>query len=275
SIASGVCSAMPRFEVTSLDDPRLEPFRSLKDTNRTRWQSLFVAEGEKLVQRLLESDFPVVSVLADRQHEERLASWLRPELDLLIVDDPLVSAIVGFNFHRGVLACGRRKLHPTLDQIAAPLDRRLTLVVCPDVQDPENLGTIARTSLALGVDALLLGPNCGDAFSRRVLRVSMGAVLRLPIRRCEDLSAELCELRTRWQLQLAATVLDPRAEPLTEFERPLRFALLLGNEGHGLDADVVAACDRRLTIPMPAGADSLNVSVAAGIFLYQLARRNG
>lgn len=265
---------MPRLELSSLDDPRLEPFRNLKDTNRTRWQSVFVVEGEKLVQRMLVSDFPVVSVLADRQHEERLAPWLRPEVEVLVVDDRLVSQIVGFNFHRGVLACAQRMPCPSLDQIASPIDRRLTLVVCSDVQDPENLGTIARTSLALGVDAMLLGPKCGDAFSRRVLRTSMGAVLRLPIRPCDDLLADLRELQTRWQVQLAATILSPLAESLAGFVRPPRFALLLGNEGHGLDAEVVAACDRQLTIPMQAGADSLNVSVAAGILLYHLAGRN-
>jgi tRNA G18 (ribose-2'-O)-methylase SpoU len=263
---------MPRFEVQSLDDPRLEPFRHLKDTNRTRWSSQFVAEGEKLVRRLLESNVAVVSILVDHQHLERLAPWLTPDVDVLVVADRLVPQIVGFNFHRGVLGCGLRKPSPTLDEIATTAERPLTLVICPDVQDPENLGVIARTGAALGVDALLLGPRSGDPFSRRVLRVSMGAVLRLPIRRSNNLLADMHELRERYDVQLAATVLSDQAEPLASVVRPARFGLVFGNEGHGLDPDWIAACDRRLTIPMQAGADSLNVSVAVGIFLYHLAQ---
>ncbi len=261
---------MPEHKIESLDDPRLMPYRHLKDTNRTRWFETFVAEGEKLTLRLLDSACSVESVLVDRTHLERLRPQLREDLEVLVVENRLVPEIVGFNFHRGVLACGRRPENPALEQMAKPVDRRLRLVVLPDVQDPENLGTIVRTSAALGVDAVLLGRDCADPYSRRVLRTSMGAVWRVPLRQCPDLLADLRRLRHEFAIDLAATVLAADAQPLANFQPPARLALLLGNEGHGLGNECIAACQHRLMLPMQPGTDSLNVSIAAGIFLYQL-----
>jgi tRNA G18 (ribose-2'-O)-methylase SpoU len=262
---------VPQYIIDSLDDPRLEPYRQLKDTNRTRWFGRFVAEGEKLTQRLLANSCEVVSVLVDRTHLERLRPHLRDDLDVLVVTDRLVPQIVGFNFHRGVLACGRRPENVPLEQIAKRADTRLRLVVLPDVQDPENLGTIIRTSAAFDIDAVLLGGACADPFSRRVLRTSMGAVWRVPLRQSDNLAEDLRRLCEEFDVQLAATVVTPDAQPLAEFAPPRRLALLLGNEGHGLKPAIIAQCQHRLTLPMQPGTDSLNVSVAAGIFLYHLA----
>src|SRR5690606_287049 len=140
---------------------------------------------------------------------------------------------------------------------------RLTIVVCADVQSPDNLGVILRSCSALGVDGVVVGPKAGDPFSRRVVRVSMGLALTLPIVYSQHLQRDLVEMRDRWGVELAAAVLDPGAERLDAAERADRFALLFGNEGHGLDGETVGACDRRISIPMPPGVDSLNVSVAA------------
>jgi len=261
--------SMPREFINSIDDPRLQPFRNLKETNRTRWAGLFIAEGEKLVRRLLASDYPIESILLSDRFEARLAPLVPPDAPLWIVPDELVESLVGFNFHRGILACGRRKPDPTLEQLA-PLGRRTTLIVCPNVQDPENLGGILRISAALGGDGVIVGTAAADPFSRRVLRVSMGAALRIPVRQSSNLASDLRQLAGPLGVQLAATVLDPTAEPLDQATRPERFALLLGSEGHGLPPEIVAQCQRNITIPMHGGTDSLNVAVAAGILLYQL-----
>lgn len=258
--------------IESLDDPRLAPYRHLKDTNRTRWLDRFVAEGEKLALRLLESSCRVHSVLVDRAHLERLRPHLRDDLDVLVVENRLVSQIVGFNFHRGVLACGYRPQNAALESIAAPTGP-LRLVMLDDVQDPENLGTIIRASAALGADSVVLGPACADPFSRRVLRTSMGGVWRLPLRRAEDLVLDLRRLRDEFHVQTIATVLAEDAQELCRFTPPERWALLLGNEGRGLNRECLEQCPRRVTLPMQAGTDSLNVAIAAGIFLYELTRR--
>jgi tRNA G18 (ribose-2'-O)-methylase SpoU len=258
---------MPHIRITSLDDPRPEPYRHLKDTNRTRGAGLFICEGEKLVRRLLASDFPAESILLSNRFEPQFSSLAPPGVPVWVVPDELVEPLVGFDFHRGILACGRRRPNLSLAALAPP-GPRLTLVICPEVQDPENLGSILRISSAFGVDGVLVGRGSADPFSRRVLRVSMGASLRVPIRESTDLTDDLSQLRDPLSVQLAATVLDSTAEPLSSAARPDRFALLFGSEGHGLDPALVALCDGRITIPMQPGTDSLNVAVAAGIFLH-------
>jgi tRNA G18 (ribose-2'-O)-methylase SpoU len=98
----------------------------------------------------------------------------------------------------------------------------------------------------------------------------MGTVFHLPLVRSDDLLRDLARLRGEWGVGLVATVLDDRAVPLYRFERGPRLGVLFGNEAQGLSAAYVAASDTRITIPMRGGTDSLNVAVAAGIFLYHL-----
>jgi tRNA G18 (ribose-2'-O)-methylase SpoU len=263
---------MPVVRIDTADDPRLEAFRSLKQTNLTRWQHRYVAEGEKLVERLLASGLPVESLLLGESHLQRFAGRTPEETPVYVVADELVEQIVGFNFHRGVLACGRRPPAPELEQIVANRSAGLRLVICPDVQDPQNLGAILRIGSAFGVNGVLLGSSSTDPFSRRVLRVSMGASFQLPIRQTADLAAELVRLSEEHGCELWATVLDPAATDLASVAAPRRLGLVFGSEGHGLSAEWIQRCQRRVTLPMAAGVDSLNVAVAAGIFLYETRR---
>src|SRR5690606_14217240 len=108
------------------------------------------------------------------------------------------------------------------------------LIACPNVDDPENLGSLIRIGTAFGADGMLLGRRCADPFARRVLRVSMGTALSLPIVECDDLAGELERLRSQRGFALAATVLDEIAIPLERVSRPSRLILLFGNEAHGL-----------------------------------------
>jgi tRNA G18 (ribose-2'-O)-methylase SpoU len=262
---------MPRIAIDSLDDPRIEPYRHLTTTNLTRWSGRFIAEGKRVVERLLDSDFPVESVLLSERREAELFTQFPAMLPVYVLPQKLAEGLLGYNFHSGVLACGIRKPPPDLSSRldgAVRAGDRVTLVVCPNINDPENLGALVRLGAAFAVDALLLGRGSADPFSRRVLRVSMGTAFRLPILECSDLHAALVRLRDQLNVQLAATVLDESAERLAAAHRPQRLALLFGNEAEGLDRRWIELCDRRITIPMQGSADSLNVAVAAGIILH-------
>jgi tRNA G18 (ribose-2'-O)-methylase SpoU len=259
---------MPHIAIDSPDDPRLAAYRNLKRTNLTRWSGIFIAEGDKLVRRLLASDFETVSVVVAQSELDELTPRVPANVPLYVVGDAWVEHLVGFNFHRGILACGRRKPNPILEAVVPPAPSLCTLIVCPDVQDPENLGAILRIGAAFGASPIILGRRSADPWSRRVLRVSMGAALKLPIARCDDIDGALERLGREMNVELAATVLDKNAEPLDQAGRTDRFGLVLGSEGHGLEARWIERCDRRITIPMRPGTDSLNVAVAAGIFLH-------
>ncbi len=263
---------MPRVPISDLDDPRIAPYRHLKATNATRGGSRFVVEGETLVDRLLASRFPVESVLTTARFEPRFASKIPDDIPLFVVPDDQIGELVSFPFHRGILACGRRRDWPGLASTLAAPAGRTTLVICPMLDKPDNLGAILRVGDAFGVDAVLVGDRSPDPLSRRVIRVSMGSALRLPVYTPTDLTETVDRLRADHAIEIIAAVAHPDAEPLDLAPRPDRLALLLGSEAFGLDTAWLARADRKVTIPMRPGVDSLNVAVAAGILLHHFAR---
>src|SRR5262249_25242226 len=161
---------------------------------------------------------------------------------------------------RGVLACGRRTAELNLSELCATLAHanRCLLVLCPDIRDPANLGTIIRTAAAFGASGLVAGRTGTNPFSRRVLRTSMGSVLRMPIVQTDDWNGALTTLH-RSGFKSIATVLDADAVALRASACLPRAAIFFGNEDEGLPADLVAGCQHRVTLPMAARVDSLNV----------------
>ena len=138
-------------------------------------------------------------------------------------------------------------------------------MICPKLSDPENLGAIARIGDVFGIDAIMTGSECPDPFSRRVLRVSMGSILRMPVVVSERLwPTWRIDLIKLCDLELLAAVPDPAALPFDQVARPLRLGLVLGDEDRGIEPEWLERCHERITIPMREGAGSLNVAVAAG-----------
>ncbi len=263
---------MPRIPIDDLDDPRLAIYRSLKTTNLTRGLDQFVVEGEKLVTRLLESRFPLVSILATDRHLPALSFNVPEDVPVFVVPHERMDRLVGFPFHRGVLACAERRPGPAIEEIISSRPPPVFLVVCPKLSDPENLGAIARIGDVFDIDAILTGEECPDPFSRRVLRVSMGSVLRVPVVKSDQLADVVHSLIHRFDLRLYAAVPDPTAVPFEQVALPPRSALVLGDEDRGIDSEWLAVCHQRITIPMRKGARSLNVAVAAGILIHGLLR---
>ena len=259
--------------ITSLDDPRVAAYRNLRERT-LRGESLFIAEASLVVQRLIESDFEVDSVLATDEQAADLAELAGEDVPVYVADRSLMVEIVGFPFHRGAMAIGRRRPTTSLDEIMTRLEgrQRLTFVICPEATQAENLGMVFRSAAAFGVDAVILGPKTCDPLSRRALRTSMGGVLRVPFVCAEDLGMALRTLREQYGVQMAGTVLADDACSLPEVAWPDRVGLMIGNEFAGLDDESLAWCDLRVTIPMAPGTDSLNLGVAAGVFMYERMR---
>jgi len=255
-------------QIESADDPRLAVYRDLKSPLAKRRGQRFVVEGELLAERLLASGLGLESVLVEPRLADEWAARLPADIPLLVLPHALVRELIGFRFHRGVLACGIRPPQADLRQLLAASPQTTAWIVCVGVKDPENLGGILRSGAAFGVQAVLLGEECADPFSRRVARTSMGANFHLPLIESDDLPGDLLTLRNDSGVQLVATVLADDAEALESVQPTERAALLFGSEGFGLGPDYLRLCDRRVTIPMRPGVDSLNVNVAAGIFLY-------
>ncbi len=265
---------MPIIRLSTADDPRIDVYRHLKATNTTRNLDQFVVEGVKLIHRLASSRFPFVSALISDRYIEGLAPCLPKSATVFVLPHHEISNVIGFNFHQGGLAAGQRLPPPDLDQFFKGNVDRVQLVASPGLQNPENLGTLIRTSDVFGIDALLLGPDPPDPLSRRVLRVSMGTALDQPVIVFPDLIPVLERLQQRERVQLIGTVTATDAVPIDKFQPADRFCVLLGSEAHGLGAEYLERCDQLVTIPMRPGAESLNLAVASGILLYELRRRS-
>jgi tRNA G18 (ribose-2'-O)-methylase SpoU len=252
----------------SIDDPRLSPYRNLKDRELARLGGRFIAESDLIVRRLLASQYQVESVLVASRKANAIAGIIPDHVPLYVLPEAMLDAVIGYQFHTGMLAVGVRQASPAIDSV---LGEKSTFVILPEITNSENMGSLIRISSAFGVDAIILGPRCCDPFYRMSIRVSMGTIFSIPILRSENLTSDLAKLNSGGY-EIVATVLDKDAEPLDRATRGDRLALMFGNEATGLTAEDIAAANRRVTLPMQRGTDSLNVAIAAGIFLYHFTR---
>lgn len=253
-------------------DDRIAVYRNLSHAKSSSAAGLFVAEGRWLVERLLSSNLTTLSVLATEPHVAELEKLTPSSVPIYCATRQTIDQIVGFNFHRGVLACGERPANACLSQFELQHQHRSMVVVCAEVADPVNLGGIIRNACAFGASGLIVSAKAADPYSRRSIRVSMGSAFRLPIRISSDLPRDLTELKTQQCRELIATVLDDQAEPLEAAQRAEHIALIFGGEGHGLNRELISLANRRVTLPMSFETDSLNVASSTAIFLYHFSR---
>lgn len=254
----------------------LDDYTALNDPDRRRAVErrggYFVVEGARAVEALLASPYPVRSILVARGREPAvraaLAAHGRDGVPVLVRPEAEVQAVVGFPFHRGVLAAADRlPLPPVADVVAGA--RRLAVV--EGLNDHENLGALFRNAAAFGVDAVLADPTTADPLYRRSVRVSLGHVLRVPWTRLAAWPDGLGDLRAAGFALVALTPARD-AEPIDALaaDPPGRLALLLGAEGPGLSDAALAAAERRVRIPITPGVDSLNVATAAAVAFHRL-----
>jgi tRNA G18 (ribose-2'-O)-methylase SpoU len=249
-------------EVDDAADPRLADFRDLaradRRPDRPGGRGLVLAEGTVVVRRLLASPYPPRALLGVARRIEDLAPDLQgADVPAYVTDADTMAHVVGFHLNRGVLASADRAPSPDPATLIAGA-RRVALL--EGVNDHENLGALFRNAAALGVDAVLVGPDCADPLYRRSVRVSMGHVLRVPFATCA-LAPAVEALRGAGRQGGDPTVLGD----LAGHER---LALVLGAEGPGLSDEALAAADVRVRIPMSGDVDSLNVATAAAVAFH-------
>lgn len=267
---------MPTYFIDDLADGRLDPYRNIRTTNLTRFSGRFIAESEPLVRRLVASPLSIESIVVDSDYLDEAKRWIPDAVQLLAIAPNKVSELIGFNFHRGYLACGFRP-QPTEFQplLFAEHSRTRSLpqiaVLLVGVQDPENMGSIMRSCAALGIDHLIIGPNCVDPFARRVLRVSMGNAFKLNLSETTN-PTDFLKYCAENNFDSVAACLNEKSQSLenVRLERPC--IVLFGNEAHGLPQPLIDLVSKSVKIDMELGTDSLNVSVAAGIFLHYFCR---
>lgn len=263
--------------VIRLDEPELAPYRTMRRPVEHQHQGIFVAEGEKVVRRLLGSHFGVVSALVPPAWVEKLEPLLkaRPEnIPVFTAEKKTLETLTGFSFYQGVLAIGQIPTPPTLEEILNSSNPPRLLVALDALSNAENLGGVVRNCAAFGVQGLIVGETCSSPFLRRSVRSSMGGIFELPSFQTESLAGTLRTLKSHDVKCIAA---HPRPESKVLWETDLRAdcCLVFGSEGYGISAPVLNACDEAVAAPMVPNVDSLNVVNAAAVFLYEVSRQRG
>ncbi|MBV9510005.1 MAG: RNA methyltransferase [Caulobacteraceae bacterium] len=256
--------------IEDADDPRIEPYRQVRERDLVGREGGFILEGEVVLRAFAAAGrHELVSVLLAEKRLEKLAPILEalPAAPVYVAAQPVLDAIVGFHIHRGVLALGRRARPLAAAELLASVDEAGVVAALFGVGNHDNMGAIFRNAAAFGAAGVLLDGACCDPLYRKAIRVSVGAALTMPFARLEP-QEDPVELLARHGFE--AFALSPRgAVDLKDVTRSGRSALLLGAEGPGLPPAILAAA-RSVAIPMTGTLDSLNVATSSGIALHHL-----
>lgn len=253
------------------EDPRIAAYRDIRERDLVGRQGLFIAEGSVVLQALATSNqFEAESVLVLENRVSGLAVQLEifaKSIPIYVANRHCIDRVAGFPMHRGVLAIGRRRAEQTTEALLVKIDLHALVVVCIGISNHDNIGAIFRNAAAFGASAVLCDATCCDPLYRKAIRVSVGAVLKVPFARFDDSTALVEELSQRDFQQIA---LSPSGTTeLKNIHRAPRTAIFLGAEGPGLPTRLI----NRMTsarIQMAPDFDSLNVAAASAIALHCL-----
>lgn len=263
---------MPIIRIQSIHHPGLELFGTLTEAQlRNRLEpekGIFIAESPKVIRVALEAGYAPVSLLCEQKHITGDARDIIDRCgDIPVYTGPreLLASLTGYTLTRGVLCAMRRPMPPSVEQVCRRASR---IVVIDNVVDTTNIGAIFRAAAALGIDGVLLTTTSCDPLNRRAVRVSMGSVFLVPWTWLQSPVSSLHQ----WGFRTAAMALTDHSVPLDYpplMQEP-RLAIVMGNEGDGLEAHTIAEADYVVRIPMSHQVDSLNVAAAAAVAFWQL-----
>lgn len=263
------------IEVTDLSAAELTPFTVTNEYELTK-QGVFVAESPKVIRTALEAGYEPVSMLAERGCITGRAADIAeacPETQIYTACRDTLETLTGYRLTQGILCLMRRKELPAPESVLHGAKR---IAVLENIMNQTNVGAIFRSAAALGADALLLTENCSDPLFRRTVRVSMGAVFRLPWCVIPGRSPEY--VRTLDEMGFACAAMALHGDPVSIGDPALcaepRLALFFGTEDSGLRPETISACRYTVKIPMSHGIDSLNVAAASAVAFYQFCKQD-
>ena len=267
-------TAPAAIAIDDADDPRIAAYRDIRERDLVGRQGRFVAEGKVVLDVLFSAGrFEAESALVLDSRLAGMSATLAkapPGMPVYVASRPVMDAVAGFPMHRGVLAIGRRRDDEPGGPLLAALPREALAIALVGISNHDNMGAIFRNAAAFGADAVLLDETCCDPLYRKAIRVSVGAVLKIPFAYVGTHENLAEQLDAHGFSQLA---LSPGGKAdIRMADRHTRMALYFGTEGDGLPAGLLARL-HTVRIPMAAGFDSLNVAAASAIALHEIRNR--
>ena len=253
--------------VTDLESPQLQIYRFLRD-NKTTQDNSFIADSPKVVNEILKSDIEIRSILATQTYYDKFTELIEAKNipTLFVAPKELMESIVGHKIHHNVMMHGIRPEQIALEKLGNHI------VMLDQFSKTENIGSIVRSAVALGVDAMV-APNYPHPYGRRALRVSMGHIAKLPVHTYDNLESTIKALKELGYRIYAAEV-TADATPLAQVEPSERWVLLMGHEHTSISVELLALCDETIQIEMNPQIKSFYVAIAASIIFYQFKSKN-
>ncbi len=239
-------------EITSVNNPLIKELTLLKNKKERINKQRFIVEGYHLVEEAYKHNCLVQVLTTDE-----LINY--SDIDIIKTTDIVIKKLSSTIEPQGIIGIVKM---PKFEK-----QNYSKYLVLDDVADPGNLGTIIRSSLALGIDALIVSPDTVDEYNDKVLRATQGAIFKLPIFR-EDLKVAINDLKKQ-NIPVLVTSLK-NAEDVKDLNRMEKFALVLGNEARGVKEEYIQMADKVIKITMHNDVESLNVGVSAGMIAYYL-----
>ncbi len=245
------------LEITSTENQLIKHIRKLSLHTYRKKCGETVLEGERLVNDCIRFGGEIITVLVREGYTGRI-----PTANKVYVTSPKIfDSLCETTTPQGILAIASAKMNKVEDIAKGGL-----VIICDRVQDPGNLGTIFRTAHAVGADGVILLKGSADPFSLKTVRSSMGSCFALPL-------AETDEMPAISGYTAFCGTLSEKTVSLYETVFPNKTMLVLGNEANGASEKVISACEKHIKIPMPGGAESLNVAAAGAIMMYEYFRQ--
>ena len=264
--------------ITSNTNPKVKLLRSLQMAKHRQETGLFLAEGLRLVGQAFDSKVEIVQLIyspewliSDYGHS-LVESALKQNIEILEVSGSVFESLARKDKPQGIAALIKQNWQNPNALFNSTGKQKTTWLAIEAIQNPGNLGTVLRTCDATGVDGLILLPPSTDPYDPAAVKASMGAVFTVPI-----YSITYTQLVTLLSDNNHIKVLgtsDKASQSAFSFPYPDHSLLLIGSEREGLSSELSALCDEMLCIPMVGACDSLNLSVATGIILYEIFKQN-
>ena len=266
--------------ITSRNNPTVKWAASLKEKKGRDREAMFIAEGEKLTYEALEANLPVLKIFVSEGKSEKILAKLEAlhkrglgtDCDVTVLADGVFEKISTENAPQGVISVIKhldffRQMDIIYKEDFSKLDNERAIALC-SVRDPGNLGAVIRSSVAFGVDRILLTKDCADVYNPKTVRSAMGTLFNVKIDIVSDFASLIKAAKDAGRRVFAAELTD-NAIPLSEASARSTDIFIIGNEGHGIPKEISELCTSSVYIPISKNTESLNASVAAAIFMWE------
>lgn len=253
------------IEIVNIDDTRISHYRSLKFTpSQHIKENLFIAEGRRVVEKLLNSNLDIISFFATTEfydtYSELIKKHFIPKEQQFFATKELMKEIVGFKIHTGIMAMAKQ---PTMYPISNLSD---TIISVDNVVDAENIGAIIRNMVAFNFDSFLYSNSSSSPYLRRAVRVSMGTIFNTKVSLSTNFIQTLNELKKQNYTIIAAEI-NNNSIDINNYKFPKKRLIIFGNEAKGISKEILNIADAIIHIPINSEVPSINVAATSAIFL--------